>query len=368
MKTSRPLLIGTAAAAAFAVWFATAGGSVAARADAAAAPTAAPEAPPARVEVAPAVAAEFAPRHWAPGSVASRADARIAAETGGRVVFVAEVGSVLQAGDVIARLDETPLRLREREAEADLARLRAQLDYARRQQERYAALVRSGGISGAQLDQVAAERRMREQDVAAALVALEQAQLALRQAAVRTPFAGIVVERSVERGEFLAVGAPVARLVDTAALELRARAPVALAAGLREGVAVTVRDGERQLELPLATVVPVGDEASRQLELRVALPPSAVGEHGWVVGAALQLGVPSEAPRPVVAVPRDALLMRRDGDFVVRVTADGRGERLPVRTGLAENGLVEVDGGVQPGDMLVVRGGERLIEGQRVIP
>lgn len=337
----------------------------AAVADAGVAPAAAP--PPVRVEVAPAVTAQFAPLHWSPGSVASREDARIAAETSGRVDHVAEVGTRLAAGDVLARVDEQPLRLRERQAEADLARLRAQLDFSRKQEARYAALVRDGGISGSQLDQVAAERRMREQDVAAAQVSLEQARLALQQATVRAPFDGVVVERSVQLGEFLAVGAPVARLVNPDALEVRTRAPVALAGALRAGEPVSVRDGDTIEPLPLATVVPVGDDASRQLELRVALAPEHVLRHGWVVGAAVQVGVPSAAPRSVVAVPRDALLLRADGRFVVRVEADGASTRLPVETGAEQGAFVEVLGDVRDGDVLVVRGGERLAPGQRVI-
>jgi RND family efflux transporter MFP subunit len=341
--------------------------AVARSGDAPAAPVAAPEPPPVRVEVAPAVAADFAPLHWSPGSVASREDARIAAETGGRVDFVAEVGAALAAGDVLARIDQQPARLRERQAEADLARLRAQLDFSRKQETRYAALVRDGGISGSQLDQVAAERRMREQDVAAAQVALEQARLALRQSTVRAPFAGVVVERSVQLGEFLAVGAPVARLVNPDALEVRTRAPVALAGGLQVGADVSVRDDDGVAALPLATVVPVGDEASRQLELRVALTPAQVAAHGWVVGAAVQVGVPSDAPRTGVAVPRDALLLRADGTFVVRVGADGASERLPVETGTADGPMVEVRGDIRAGDRLVVRGGERLAPGQRVV-
>ena len=324
------------------------------------------EPPPAHVEVAAAVDVAMAPLHWSPGSVASREDARIAAEIGGRVDFVAEVGAALAAGDVLARLDQTPLRLRERQAEADLARLRAQLDYSRKQEQRYAALVRDGGISGSQLDQVAAERRMREQDVAAAQVALEQARLQQRQATVRAPFAGVVVERSVQLGEFLALGAPVVRLVNPDALEVRTRAPVALAGKLRAGASVSLRDSDTVEAVPLATVVPVGDEASRQLELRIALTPRQVAAHGWVVGAALQVGVPSAAPRDVVAVPRDALLLRQDGSYVVKVRADGATERLPVETGTVQGTFVEVIGNVRTGDRLVVRGGERLLPGQRV--
>lgn len=325
-----------------------------------------PAARPANVDVAAAVRADFAPLHWSPGSVASREDARIAAEIGGRVVRVAEVGTRLNRGDVLAQLDDAALRLGERQAQAELARLQAQLDFARRQEQRYQALVKDAGISGAQLDQASAERRMREQDVATARVALEQARLQLRRATVRAPFDGVVVERSIESGEFLAVGAPVARLVNTRALEVRTRAPVTLAGNLSQGTDVTLRFGERSSAHRLSTMVPVGDEASRQLELRIALDADAADAAGLVVGAAVRVGVPSDAPRQVVAVPRDALLLRNEGSYVVRVGADQSAERVPVDTGAAQGELVEVHGAIRAGDRLVVRGGERLQPGQRV--
>ena len=336
---------------------------------AAAAPAQSPTAtapPPAVVDVAPAVKAEFAPLYWAPASVASREDARVAAEAGGRVVAVAAVGTVLRRGDVLARLDDAALVLEERQAAAEVGRLVAQVDYARRQEQRYTALVRDAGISGAQLDQAIAERRMREQDLAAARVALEQVRLRRRQAQVLAPFDGVVVERSVERGEYVAAGAPVARLVNTQALEVRARAPVALVGRLREGVGVTLRHAGGHRAHRLSTVVPVGDGASRQVELRFALAPEAAAEAGLVVGSALEVGVPSDLPRQVVAVPADALVMRGDGNHVVRVDAGGQAERVPVEAGAVLNGLVEVQGGVRPGDRLVVRGAERLQPGQRV--
>ncbi|GGA86571.1 hemolysin D [Arenimonas soli] len=327
---------------------------------------AAPEPPPVPVDLALAVKADFAPLHWSPASVASREDARVAAETGGRVVSVAEVGTVLRRGDTLARLDDSALKLAERKALADRQRLGAQVELARRQEERYQALVAAAGISGAQLDQVVADRRMREQDLASAVVALEQARLALRRSIVRAPFDGVVVERSVELGEFLVPGAPVARLVNTQALEIRARAPVTLVSHLREGVPVSLRHQGQVRTLPLQTLVPVGDEASRQLELRVALDPGPAAEASLVVGSAVQLGVPSAAPREVLAVPGDAVVMRAEGSHVMRVGDGDLAERVPVELGASEAGLVEVRGALRPGDRLVVRGAERLQPGQRV--
>ncbi|KAA2284161.1 efflux RND transporter periplasmic adaptor subunit [Arenimonas fontis] len=325
-----------------------------------------PTQPPARVQTAAVVQAEFAPLHWAPGTVASREDARVAAEIGGRVVEIAEVGSAVRKGEPLARLDDAEFRLRERQARADLSRIQAQLDLVRKQEERYLTLVRDGVISGAQLDQVIAERRMREQDLDAARVALEQARLRLRQAQVRAPFDGIVVERLVEQGEYLALGAPVARLVNTGALEVRTRAPVTLAGRLRPGDGVTLRVAGRSSAHRLDVVVPVGDEASRQLELRFALTPDQAAKTGLAVGAAVQVGVPSDEPRRALAVPRDALVMRKEGTHVMRVAEGDVAQRVPVDTGAAAGDLVEVRGALRAGDRLVVRGSERLQSGQRV--
>ncbi|RPE79815.1 hypothetical protein [Vulcaniibacterium tengchongense] len=63
----------------------------------------------------------------------------------------------------------------------------------------------------------------------------------------------------------------------------------------------------------------------------------------------MDIGLPSAAPRAVVAVPRDAVILRREGSFVLRVGRDGKAERLPVDTGAELDGPVEVSGAVEPG-------------------
>ena len=86
----------------------------------------------------------------------------------------------------------------------------------------------------------------------------------------------------------------------------------------------------------------------------------------WPIGSALQVGLPSAEPRDVVAVPRDALVLRASETFVVRVADDDTAQRVPVRTGTAQGQMVEVIGDVHAGDRLVVRGGERIAPGQKV--
>lgn len=317
--------------------------------------------PPATVSVAEAVQVKFAPLHWASGSVVSREDARVAGELEGRVVAVAEIGQKIAKGDALARLDDAVLRLRERDDQANVARIQAQLDYATSQEARYEQLAAQASIAGAQLDLARSERRVLEQELARARVALEQTRYQLSQSVVRAPFNGLVAERFIQLGEYLSTGAPVVRLVNTAKLEVRARAPVELAPQLAASTPVTLRIGEALSEQHVSALVPVADEASRQLELRIALKGAELP-----IGAAVEVGLPAAEARAVVAVPRDALVLRKDGSYVLRVSDESTAERVPVDAGAAQDGLVEVLGAVQPGDRLIVRGAERVQPGQRL--
>jgi len=317
--------------------------------------------PPATVSIASAASADFAPVQWVPGTVVSREDARVASEQGGRVVAVAEVGDRVRAGDVLARLDDEALKLHEQENRATIARSEAQLDYAKKQAERLDALEQQSSVGRSQLEEARSQRDVLEQDLAGARLALAETQRRLRAAVVRAPFDGVVAERFTQRGEFLAVGGTVVRLVNPEKLEVSAQAPVALAPRVAPGTLVAVRGGEQLVEHAVRTVVPVADLQSRQVEVRVALDDNELA-----IGSPVEVAVPTAAPRAVVAVPRDALILRATETFVFRVAADGKAERIGVTTGGAQGDLIEVRGAIAAGDRLVVRGGERLQAGQLV--
>jgi multidrug efflux pump subunit AcrA (membrane-fusion protein) len=69
----------------------------------------------------------------------------------------------------------------------------------------------------------------------------------------------------------------------------------------------------------------------------------------------------------VIAIPRDALVLRRDGTRVFRIKADNSAEPVTIVSGIASGELIEVKGGIQAGDKVVTRGGERLRPGQQVM-
>ena len=92
--------------------------------------------PPARVETARAELREMAPSVEASGTVVSLNDSNIASEIEGVLTWLADVGTGIDEGDVIARIDPRLISIEVRRAEANASRLAADFDYRQRQLER----------------------------------------------------------------------------------------------------------------------------------------------------------------------------------------------------------------------------------------
>lgn len=362
-----PLAIGVAAAllavSAVGGWLLLGSPGDATAANGASASTAAapPAPPPAVVSVAEVESRALVPKRWVSASVHSRSDARLAAEVGGRVLQIAEVGERVEQGALLARLDSAALELSIREQLARIGRFEIDAEQAARQLERYRQLGAAGHVSGLQLDEVQSRLESAQAQRREAEAALAQLRLQVERSSLRAPFDGVVVERFTVAGELLGAGAPLLRLVNPDDLEVRARAPVALAAQLSQGTPVDLRVAESTHALSLGTVVPVGDEVSRQLELRLPL-----NDLELPVGSAVELALPTAQAREVLVVPRDAVVLRREGSHVLRVNSEGLAERVEVVAGESDAEWIEVEGALRVGESVVVRGAERLREGQAV--
>jgi len=317
--------------------------------------------PPAAVAVARIEARSLAPRAEAPGSVVSLRDSVVAAATSGKLTWVADVGAEVAAGDVIARIDAADATFARDNSLAEMRRLAARASYLDSVYERFLGLGEEGGESEASLEEMRANRDEAAEALAQAEVALRRAETELERTEVRAPFAGRIVSQESQIGEFASPGAGLVRLVDTERLEVTARAPVSLARNLSPGDVVAVSDGRERLDAALRAVVPVGDERSRMLELRFALP-----ESGWYIGSAVRVSLPAAAARVVTAAPRDALVLRADRISVFIVDENDTARRVTVELGDAEGDYIEVIGDVAPGQTVVIRGGERLRDGQAV--
>ena len=322
---------------------------------------AAPAFPPARVEVAIAELREMSPTVEFPGTVISLNDSRIAAEVEGVLTWIAEVGDAVERGDVVARIDPRLLQISVRRAEASVARLESDLEYRERQLARTENLAASSNASATLLDETRALRDQAMHQLADARAVLEQAGDDLERAEIRAAFAGHVTERLASVGEYINVGEDVLRLVDTNRIEIALPAPIALTRFVRPDQPVRVRSGDFERAHRVRTVVPVGDAVSRMVEIRLRAENS-----DWLVGMPVQVSLPSSQSTHSVSVPRDALVERAGQTFLYKVREDGTAMQIVADIESTVGLWVALASGVSAGDRIIIRGAERLADGQAV--
>lgn len=313
------------------------------------------------VRVAQAINTSIAPETMVPGTVVSRSDARLAAEVTGRLLDVADVGTVAAEGDVVARIEDTALMLRKDELEAEVERARARLKYLESEEERYLKLAESNLAAATKLDETRSDRDVSRGDLLVAKSRLAQIEDQLSRTRIRAPFGGIVVERLSMPGERVETGENIVRMVDQQHLEVIARAPLEYYSFVRRGQQVSLRAGQVEITGTVRTVVAVGSENTHQFELRVDIESNR-----FPVGQTLRVSVPTSEARQALVVPRDALVLRPAGISVFVIDSDQKAKQVSVVTGIGSGDKVEVSGDLKDGDTVVVRGNERLRPGQAV--
>jgi len=295
----------------------------------------------------------------------------VAAETVGRVVELpADDGDRVVAGAVLARLEDTQARALLAQAEARDAGGRAALAQAERDLERGQSLAETRDISQGELDGLVLGRDTAEASQREASAALDLARERLEDTVIRAPFAGVVSARLVEMGSLLAVGSPVARIVDDSRLKVRAAASQADRAHLRAGLEAAVEVHALPDEAFVGRVRFVGAESDSStgtylVEVAVERPVASSsarlvpGMQGTVV---VTLGELSG-----LFAPRAALMDTQDGVAVFTVE-EGRARLARPTFGHLTPELAEVVSGLEAGDPVVVQGQHLLQDGDLVEP
>jgi len=317
--------------------------------------------PPPSVRVAEVVMHELAPTTLVPGRISSRDDARVSAEVPGVLTWVADVGTVVIAGDEVARIDDKQLQLRKTEAEARISRERARAGFLEKETARLQELLDRDLTSVTQLEQTRSDYEVAQGDLAVARASHAQITDQIDRTVLKAPFAAIIVARVLREGERVSIGDAVVRMLNPGTKEVIARAPLEYIQFVRLGQDIHINDGRTEATGSLRAVVAVGEERSHLFEMRVDL-----SESPWPVGKSVRVAVPMADAREVVAVPRDALVLRRSGASVFVVDAENNAQQIPVEPGIGDGALIEVTGELEPGQTVIVRGNERLQPGQAV--
>jgi RND family efflux transporter MFP subunit len=316
---------------------------------------------PALVKVAVASMQDISPITLVPGTVVSRSDASLSAEVAGRLTAVADVGTMVKKGEPVAQIEDTTLRLQHTELQAEVKREEARLRFLESEEKRFTKLAESNLAAVTQLEQTRSDRDMARGDLDVARARLDQKSDQLARTSIVAPFDGVVVERLMTLGERVDEGSKVVRLVDQDDLEVIARAPLEYYTYTRHGQLLDLRAGAHSAFGEVRTIVAVGDENTHQFELRLDLEGSP-----FPVGQTLRVAVPTSGSRMALTVPRDALVLRPEGQSVFIVDTNNQAQQVRVTLGIGQGEHIEVLGAVSPGDRVIIRGNERLQPGQSV--
>lgn len=299
------------------------------------------------------------------GNVFSRNDVEMTAAVTGELDWVAEPGTRLAKGDIVARLDERAMSLRLEEQQFLRDREAVNEVYFSKEAERLATLRENQNVSALQLDEALARRDTSRKELAVLSARIRQIENEIERSRLRARFAGVVAERFKEAGEYVAAGEVVARFVDVDRLEVRTDVPISFREQLGAGSTLELMLAENEVFASrVRTLIPAGDPVSQTLGVRVDVPESV--RQRVVPGQLLKVRIPLQSAGTRLAVPRDAVVVRREGSFVFRLKGDSVAERIEVHLGEGQGDLVSVTGKLEDGDRIVVRGAERLQEGQKV--
>jgi membrane fusion protein, multidrug efflux system len=282
--------------------------------------------------------------------------AKVASEV--RDVLVRE-GDAVKAGQLLARLDDTEVRWRVRQAEDQAAAAKAQVEVALRQQANNKALVEQGFISQTALETSVSNAAGAQATLQAALAAAEITRKAVRDTEIRAPLAGLVSQRFVQPGERVAVDARLLEIVDLSRLELEVAVAPEDVVALRVGQAArVVVDGVAEpVAATVARINPATQAGTRAVLAYLAVEPRPGLRQGLFARAVIDL-----QRRDALVVPQSAVRFDQARPMVTRV-ADGRARPVDVQLGARGEAdfdgrsetAVEVLAGVQAGDV-VLRG------------
>jgi membrane fusion protein (multidrug efflux system) len=269
-------------------------------------------------------------------------------EQGRITALLFQEGQFVGKGAPLIKIDDDMLRAQAERAKADRDLARQQLERVRRLREQNAA-------SPADFERAEAAAR----SATAALAVLE---LQIARTTVRAPFAGVVGQRFVSAGDYVTTATRLLTLqtVDPqrAVIEVPERHAVRLRAGQSIEFTVAAEPG-RTFRARVDFIDPVVQQDSRTIVVKARAPnPDRVLKPGMFIEARLATSTRANA----TVVPEDAVQPLRTAN-VVWAVADGKASRRVVQLGARSQGVVEVLSGVQPGELVVVGGLERMAEG-----
>ncbi len=253
-------------------------------------------------------------------------------------------GQPVAKGALLVKLFDTDLK-------AQLQKLQAQADNARRTEERNKQLLARGGISQQEYDIVTTNLR-------SSLADIELVKANLQRTEIRAPFSGVIGLRNVSNGAVVSPSTLIARLQQISSLKLDFSIPEKYGASVHNGSQISfLVDGSGKTSQGVVYAIEPGvDEQTRNLRIRARVNNASAGNGQPLFrpGTFARVTLTIQNDQSLV-VPTQAVIPQTRTNQVI-VIKNGKALFKDVKTGLRTAGTIQILSGLQMGDTVATTG------------
>ena len=318
------------------------------------------------------------------GTVTPKTQTNVIPEIKGRVTWISPnlvVGGYFQAGDLLVTIDAADYEARTGLAQAQLLRAEAELEHKRFELQRLQTLIKDNLVSQSNLENAARAHKIAKANVIESKINLAQAERDLSRTKITAPFEGMVRSESIDIGQFVQQGAPIASIYASDAVEVRlpivnaqlayldpanlqrgeldpATAPMIRLTARYAGTSFVWRgqlartEGEIDAQSRMITAVARVREDNQSPDV----PPLQVG-------AFVAAEIEGQYLDDIVRLPRAAL---RPNSQVLIIDGDNRLRFRAVNVLRLENDFVLIDSGLESGEVVNLSPIQTVVDGMRV--
>ncbi len=274
-------------------------------------------------------------------------------------------GKFVNKGDVIAKFNTRTIEIDLNEAKANKREAQARYQLAKQNLVRFQELEKKGVASIQQLQDAESEKSALRARISQFQAQVDGLEYDIEKSNILAPFSGYVTEEYTEVGQWVEKGGPVVELIDIEVAEVNIDMPERYISKVKTGLKVNVIFDalpDLNLEGDITFLVPQADRETRTFPVKINLEnKKGMIKSGMVARVSFPIGEPST----VKLVPKDAIVSQNNTNFIY-VVNEGTAQPLPVSTGMAFEDKIQVIGPVQIGQLVVVKGNERLMPNQPV--
>ncbi|HWQ42970.1 MAG TPA: efflux RND transporter periplasmic adaptor subunit, partial [Desulfosporosinus sp.] len=300
------------------------------------------------------------------GEVRGRYESQLAFQVNGKIIRRnVELGSVVQAGDVLMQIDAKDIQQTVNNTSAQVYSAQSQLGLAESNLKRYRQLLERGAVSQAEYDQYSNAYNVAVAGVQQASSQYSQGTNQLDYSLLRADHAGIVSSISAEIGQVVTSGQSVVTVIQNGEREVEINVPENRIEELRKGGSIKVSFWALPgvtLDGKIREIAPMADQITRTFKVRISVinPPEEIK-----LGMTAAVIVVGSSTQATVSIPLASVYQDGDTPKVWLLKGDVL-TLCPIQTANFGNGTIQVLSGLQPGDRIVIAGVHKLKEGQKV--